>query len=282
VNTVRLPLNEDCWLGTRDAPVSDQATPRTAAGYRAAVQGFVQALNAQGIVVILDLQSRKRIGSDQFGNVAMPDAQSLDFWAQVAAAYASDPSVMFDAFNEPYSPADASGARIFDLTWTCWRDGGCTPPVEDDPSTANGATYRAVGMAQVVTTIRAAGATQPILLSGLDYANDLSRWLQYAPADTQLVAAFHSYDFASSCSKTSCWDSVLAPLAQRVPVLTSELGANDPTDGYVSTYLDWADAHGVGALFWVWGEDPSMALATDEVGTPTPYGKLARTWLLGK
>ena len=36
-NTVRLPLNQDCWLGTRGAPLSDQSEERTAAGYRAEV-----------------------------------------------------------------------------------------------------------------------------------------------------------------------------------------------------------------------------------------------------
>ena len=40
---------------------------------------------------------------------------------------------MFDAFNEPYSRYNASSTRyLFDLTWKCWRDGGCQAPVEDD------------------------------------------------------------------------------------------------------------------------------------------------------
>ena len=47
----------------------------------------------------------------------------------------------------------------------------------------------------MVDAIRNAGAAQPILLGGLDYANDLAHWLEFAPDDDQLVAAFHSYDF---------------------------------------------------------------------------------------
>ncbi|KQW42534.1 hypothetical protein ASC77_22930 [Nocardioides sp. Root1257] len=280
-NTVRLPLNQDCWLGTRGAPVSDQFEERTAADYRASVHRFVTALNRQGLVVVLDLHSRKRIGQPEFGNVAMPDSESLSFWRSVAGEYHDNPSVMFDAFNEPYSRYDALDNLVFDLTWECWRDGGCAAPVEDDQTATNGlTTYTVQGMASVVREIRDAGAHQPVLLGGLDYANDLSGWLDHAPDDDQLVASFHSYDF-KKCASEKCWDSVLAPIADQVPVLTGELGADDPLDGYVTRYLAWADKHGIGSLFWVWADHPTdpMALVKDVTGTPSDYGVLARRYL---
>ncbi|MGZ4464702.1 MAG: glycoside hydrolase family 5 protein [Nocardioides sp.] len=282
VNTVRLPLNQDCWLGTRSAPVSDEFHERTVEDYRSAVGHFVDALHAAGLVVILDLHSRKRIGVPEFGNLPMPDSESLAFWRSVAGRYRHDPSVMFDAFNEPYSRYnDASTKLIFDLTWRCWRDGGCNAPVEDDHMlTAGRVTYPVQGMASVVTAIRGAGAAQPILLAGLDYANDLSHWLEFAPDDDQLVASFHSYDF-KACSTEECWGSVIGQLADSVPVLTTELGARHPRGGYVGRYLRWADAHDLGVLFWVWADhegDP-MSLVRDQTGAPTAYGALARRWL---
>ncbi|WP_395696062.1 cellulase family glycosylhydrolase [Nocardioides sp.] len=283
-NTVRLPLNQDCWLGTRGAPVSDQYEERTVSGYRSEVAKFVSALNDRGLVVILDLHSRKRIGQPEFGNLAMPDSESLAFWNSVATQYADNPSVMFDAFNEPYSRYNASGTRyLFDLTWRCWRDGGCRAPAEDDQTASYGrVTYVVQGMASVVSTIRQAGAEQPILLGGLDYANDLSQWRDFAPDDDQLVAAVHSYDF-KACADETCWDDVLGDLADTVPVVTSELGAEHPEDGYVERYLTWADRHGIGVLFWVWADHPSdpMALVSSERGRPTSYGLLARRWLQG-
>ncbi|MCW2495250.1 cellulase family glycosylhydrolase [Jatrophihabitans sp.] len=280
VNTVRLPLNEDCWLGTRGAPVSDASTARTSTGYRQEVHTFVDALHARGIAVILDLQSRKLVGSDAFGNYAMPDTDAVAFWGQVATEYRGDPSVMFDAFNEPNSRPTSAGGGGFTLSWQCWRDGGCQVPDVDDATPLDGRTYPAVGMATIVTTIRADGAAQPILLGGLDYANDLSEWLHYAPADPQLVAAFHTYDF-TSCSTPTCWDAKVAVLAQSVPVITSELGANQPLDGYVAKYLTWATSHRIGVLFWVWGNTDAspMSLTTDETGDPTQYGLLAQNWL---
>lgn len=282
-NTVRLPLNQDCWLGTRGAPVSDQYEERTVDGYRSEVHQFVTALNRTGIVVVLDLHSRKRIGQPEFGNLAMPDSESIAFWNSVAAEYADNPSVIFDAFNEPYSRYNASGSDLmFDLSWPCWRDGGCRAPTEDDQTATLGrVTYPVQGMADVVSAIRAAGAEQPILLGGLDYANDLSHWLEFAPEDDQLVAAVHSYDF-KACNDEACWNDVLSTLADSVPVLTSELGADQPTDGYVERYLAWSDEHDLGVLFWVWADHPAdpMALVTDDRGRPTDYGKLARGWLL--
>jgi endoglucanase len=283
-NTVRLPLNQDCWLGTRGAPVSDQYEERTVEGYRDQVHDFVTALNKEGMVVVLDLHSRKRIGQPEFGNLAMPDSEAIAFWTSVAGAYAGNPSVMFDAFNEPYSRYNASGSRLlFDLTWKCWRDGGCEAPVEDDQTSSLGrVTYPVQGMAAIVSTIRTAGADQPVLLGGLDYANDLSHWLEFAPGDDQLVAAFHSYDF-KECATKECWDGVVGKLADSVPVLTSELGADKPQHGYVGRYLEWADAHNLGALFWVWADHPGdpMALVSDERGRPTAYGTDARNWLTG-
>ncbi|WP_121253452.1 glycoside hydrolase family 5 protein [Nocardioides ferulae] len=280
VNTVRLPLNQDCWLGTRGAPVSDEYHERTVEGYREQVTRFVRALNDAGAVVVLDLHSRKRAETPEFGNLAMPDAESLAFWRSLAGTFADNPSVMFDAFNEPYSRYGPTGEQVFDLTWSCWRDGGCNPPVEDDRTATLGrVTYRAEGMTAVVAAIRGAGAEQPVLLAGLDYANDLAHWREFAPADDQLVASFHSYDF-KDCGDRACWDEVLAPLAGAVPLLTGELGATDPLEGYVEDYLRWAGEQGVGVLFWVWadhGHDPMSLLTPD--GEPTAYGALVRSWL---
>jgi hypothetical protein len=264
--------------------VSDQFEERTPIGYRSAVRHFVSALNQHGMVVVLDLHSRKRIGQPEFGNLAMPDGESLAFWTSVASAYEGNPSVMFDAFNEPYSRYNSSGTRyLFDLTWKCWRDGGCEAPVEDDQTASVGrVTYPVIGMDAVVSAIRDAGADQPILLGGLDYANDLSHWLEFAPDDDQLVAAFHSYDF-KECNDEKCWDDVLGQVSDSVPVLTSELGAQKPEDGYVDRYLAWADSHNEGALFWVWADHPGdpMALVSDDRSTPTTYGLSVRAWLSG-
>lgn len=52
INIVRIPMNEDCWLGINNLP----ASPLTSAQYRTDVMTWVNLLNANGIIAILDLQ----------------------------------------------------------------------------------------------------------------------------------------------------------------------------------------------------------------------------------
>ena len=122
VNTVRLPLNQDCWLG-------DDRLPRfgTASGYRKAVRRWVSVLHRYGLAVVLDLHWNGPAGIVANGQRAMADDRSDDFWRSVARAFKSDRAMIFDVFNEPYSRYGDTGLA-FDLTWDCWRNGGCNAP----------------------------------------------------------------------------------------------------------------------------------------------------------
>ncbi|MBX3092522.1 MAG: cellulase family glycosylhydrolase [Cryobacterium sp.] len=248
VNTVRLPLNQDCWLGLQGSPASG-----TAAGYRAAVHSWVGTLHSAGIVAILDLHSTAPAGYPAHGQRAMPDAQSTTFWSSVASEFTDDPSVLFDLFNEPYSRwNDSTNSWTFYLTWECWRNGGCEAPVEDDyTSVVSGASYPVTGMATLVAAVRDAGARQPILLGGLDYSNDLRGWLANAPDDDQLVASWHNYP-GQRCSTVTCWNSEIAPVAAAVPVVTGEFGETDGGSSFLTSFMTWADSRGVGYLPWAW------------------------------
>jgi hypothetical protein len=202
-NAVRIPINEDCWLGINGLPVYG-----TAAGYRQMIESYVSALNAYGIYAILDLQWTAPGDVAANGLRAMPDDHSPAFWTSLASTFAGNPAVVFDAFNEPHS-----------VTWSCWRDGGCTLPATPDGTTPDPSqTYTAVGMQALVDAIRSTGAHQPILLAGLAHGNDLSGWLANMPSDPdgQLAASFHAY-LGNSCTSTSCWDSTVAPVAAAVP-----------------------------------------------------------------
>lgn len=247
INAVRIPLNQDCWLGLNGMP---SGGGRTAAGYQAAVRSWVDKLNTAGVVAILDLHWSAPAGTTATGQRAMMDAQSLTFWQSVATAYKDVPSVMFDLFNEPYSRG------TYQLSWSCWKNGGCQMPVVDDTTGLNGSTYTVVGMAQAVTTVRTAGATQPIMLGGLDYSNDLSGWLANRPSDPQLVASWHAYP-GQGCDdqQVSCWNSQAGPVAAVVPVVTGETGLTDTATlnpAYLVNFMNWADAHGIGYVPWAW------------------------------
>src|SRR3954464_6652343 len=115
INVIRIPLNQNCWLGLDGSPAF-----RTRPGYRAAVQSWVNTLDAAGIAVILDLHWGSPAGVPAEGQRAMPDDRADDFWTSVARAFKDNRGVMFDVFNEPYSRFADDGTPIFDLSWSCW------------------------------------------------------------------------------------------------------------------------------------------------------------------
>jgi endoglucanase len=242
IDVVRLPLNQDCWLGVDGAPVAGSGT---ATQYRAAVQARVDSIHAAGMVAILDLHWTGPAGTRANGQRSMADAQSVTFWSSVATAYRDDPSVMFELFNEPYSRGTTTA-----LSWSCWAEGGCAVPIEPDTEATHGGTYIATGMDSLVHAVRATGATQPLLLGGLNYSNDLTGWLDHAPTDDQLVAAWHNYP-GQGCW-TSCWNDTILSVAAHVPVLMTEFGYVTGDPGAFIPTMEWADAHGIGYLPWAW------------------------------
>jgi endoglucanase len=225
-NAVRVPLNEDCWLG-----INGVSSAYGGAAYRTAIVNYVHELNQAGIVAIIDLHWGAPGTTLATSQEQMPDSHAPTFWTSAATTFAGDPGVMFDLFNEPH-----------DVSWSCWLN-GCT--------LANG--IQAVGMQTLVNSVRATGATQPIMVEPLGWGGDLSGWLANEPTDPDqsLVASLHLYN-PSGCNTLSCWNSVIAPVAAKVPVVTGELGEYDCTSSFIDSYMAWADAHGVSYLAWAW------------------------------
>jgi len=245
IDAVRVPLNEDCWLG-----INGVKAQYAGAAYRTAIESLVARLNAAKLTAVLDLHWNAPGAQPATGQQQMPDADhSPAFWRSVALAFRARPNVVFDLYNEPH-----------DVTWSCWRN-GCGPWA---------------GMQQLVDAVRATGARQPLMLGGLAWSNDLSGWLRWRPRDPlhQLVASFHVYNF-TTCNSAACWQSTVARVAKVVPVVTGELGENDCAHGFIDTYMPWADAHGISYLAWTWDTwdcNNGPALITGYDGTPTPFG----------
>jgi len=270
VNVVRVPLNEACWNG-------EPYVPRQFRGvtYQQAVESYVRLLNRNGIVAILDLQwtdgayhgpSAACWSASAKCEKPMPDtAQSIPFWASVARTFRGNDAVIFDLFNEPY-PQAATGSDA--QAWQCWLQGGNACP---------GIPYKVAGMQALVNTIRSAGANNVIMVAGIDWANDLSQWLAHEPIDPDhnLAASWHSYNF-NSCASPSCWDSQIAPVIAKVPVIVGELGEDDCSDTYIDPLMNWLDARSTSYLAWAWNADfgcsRGPSLITSYAGTPTPYG----------
>ncbi|MFR9798824.1 cellulose binding domain-containing protein [Streptomyces sp. MS06] len=267
-NTVRVPLNEECWLG-----LSNVDPAYAGDNYVAAVQDLVTRLEAHDLTPVLELHWS---WGQYTGNSAgcsdvhatcqkpMPDARySPSFWHSVASTFADDPAVVFDLFNEPYPDRATSTAT---QAWECWRDGGSCPGID----------YEVAGMQDLVDSIRSAGSTNPILVGGLAYANDLSQWLTYRPQDPagDLAAAYHVYNF-NTCASESCWNTTLAPVAAQVPLVAGEIGENTCSHSFVDRVMQWFDDRDLSYLGWTWNTwdcSSGPSLISDYDGTPTSYG----------
>jgi endoglucanase len=259
INTVRVPLNESCWLGINGAP--DDLGGRN---YKAAIQSYVFLLHKHGLIPILDLHW-SRSGEDAANRLdPMPNADhSPEFWRDVAETFKDDTGVIFEPFNEPFPDRN----QDTDAAWACWRD-GCTARSWE----ADSVDYQAAGMQDLVTAIRDTGATQLILLGGVEYSNALSQWRDHRPTDPleNLGAAWHIYNF-NRCSNDACWNGVPLDLAADVPVVATEIGQDDCEGDFISPLMSFLDQHGAGYLAWSWNVGGQCVAASDGApGNPWP------------
>ena len=280
---VRIPLNEDCWLGVNGQPNSDQGAdpPLTRSGYRAEIENYVAALNAHGLYAILDLHWTAPGTQVALEQQPMPDQDhSPAFWRSVATTFKANRAVVFDLFNEPYDPTDPRSGDDQNandrVTWNCWYTGTHRGPAGGSPcftsaydeSNAKTTRYRIAGLQTLLNAIRTTGAKQPVLSGGLDYANDLGddnhgrSWMNHAPDDplNQEAAAFHNY-MGKVCDNATCWNNAIAPIAKHVPVVTGEFAEDNylqsnchhtTPNNFDAHYMNWADSAGVSYLAWAW------------------------------
>jgi endoglucanase len=243
LNAVRVPLNESCWLGTGGVAAATSGT-----AYASAILAYVALLHKYGLVPILDLHWVAPGNMPATREQPMPDADNAPaFWTGVASTFKNDTGVVFEPYNEPYPDSNHDS----DAGWACWRD-GCTLNL----SVATGATpttYVAAGMQALVTAIRDTGATNLILLGGLEYSNALSQWLAYEPTDTanNLGAAWHIYS-NNACMSETCYGMAPATVAAAVPLVATEIGESDCQGTFITPLMQWLDGHSSGYLAWSW------------------------------
>jgi len=291
IRAIRIPLNEECWLGNGVVPAGDIPTGGTqGAAYQQAVKDYVNLLITNGITPIVEMHwSVGTYTGNSAGACAggpqnlpantpiaacqkpMPDLQfGPMFWTSVANAFKGNNAVVLDLFNEPF-PERATGSTT--TGWQCWRNGSTAA----NQAPCTGIPFAVAGFQTLLNAVRATGATNVVQIGGLAFSNDLTQWLANKPTDPtgNLMAFAHIYNF-NSCSSTACFDSQLAPVAASVPLALTEIGENDCAHSFIDTVMSWADSHNVGYLGWTWNADfqcsSGPGLITDYTGTATAFG----------
>jgi endoglucanase len=320
-NALRIPLNEASYLGytTYDLPAGGGAValirkPDPSGQYKQIVKKLVDDATALGFYIILDLHKNAPnatvpgqatpvpISPRSSAQNEMADADhSPDFWRAVANDYKGYPNVLFDLFNEPIPGNFNLPPGINDVVaaqWTILRDGGVGKIFYGSESTLQ-QPWKSAGMQSLVDAVRSTGATNVVMVAGVGWAQDTSRWVQFAPKDPlgQLACSWHAYPKYGAAygtpdytqpgfgSQTYTWAKNI--LAAGYPIVIGETGdhsAQGTTNApFLAVVLPWADQNSVSVVGWTWnawGAD-SAVLIKDAGGTPTDgYGKAYRDWLM--
>jgi len=277
-NLIRLPLDQDRWMGTACAAST------SAAAYQQIVENIVNWCNANNVYVLLDLHWSD-LGVAGSGNVCggatsvataltpvcqtyssgqhdMPDDNSTLFWQSVASQSwtQNNPAVLFDLYNEPGGanlPTMCSGSSGLNTSasgWALWRNGG------EEAATADGTAYHTPGMQGLMNTIRAAGANNVIVAGGINWAFDLrglawyNDWLTDTATGHGVIYATHIYPWKAGsygcaspgcgCDTASSFELPVEGVLGVQPIIVSEFGpyvsgsTTDP-DQFVPNILPW-------------------------------------------
>lgn len=265
VNIVRVPLNEDCWLN-----INGIDPQYAGANYIDAVVNYVGILHQYGMYAEISLMWG---APGSYQATYQPDAPDQDhspaMWASMASAFKDDPNVILAPWGETT------------VGWKCFMRKGCDDEATYGPSNQF---YQTADMREAVKRMRGAGYRGIIALPCIDYANACgkidgakyngSTWLESRPNDPQhqLVAEAHVYG-KNLCDDVNCFNSSMRPITKKVPLIFGETGetydASDCEPNYIPTFLNWADAHGVGYEAWTWDTWGGCGvLISDYNGTP--------------
>ncbi|HEY6327073.1 MAG TPA: cellulase family glycosylhydrolase [Candidatus Cybelea sp.] len=248
VNIVRVLLNEDCWLD-----INGMNPAYAGKNYRDAIVDYVNLLHRHGMYAEVSLIWG---APGKYKATYQPDAPDEDhspkMWSSMAATFKNDPNVILAPWGETT------------VGWKCFMRKGCDNEATYGPSNQF---YLTAAMQQAVNAMRKGGYHGVISIPCIDYANACgkingseyngSTWLKSRPSDPdgQLIAEAHVYG-KNLCDTVKCFDSSMKPITKVVPMIFGETGetydASDCGSSYISTFMAWADAHGVGYEAWTW------------------------------
>lgn len=247
-NVVRLPMNQKYW---RD----------DTSGYRQRISQTISTIESLGMDVILDLHWSDK--GDSAANPAqqrMADANSIEFWKQVAAAYKEDGRVLFELYNEPH-----------DVSWDVWLNGG-----------DSGDGFASVGMQQMYDAVRSTGANNIVIIGGLNWAFDLSGVASHRVKGSNIMYATHPYNFPGK-NNSGDWDRGFGYLLATDPVIMTEFGDTtaaatgdkDCDATFVNNLLSYTKDKSVSWTGWAWypGGCGFPPIIKDWAGTPNSAGE---------
>jgi endoglucanase len=232
-NEVRISLGEQKWLATNCHYEAD---------YPQIVDRVVRWVTSRGMVALINLHFATTGDCGTPGLTTMADSSgAITFWQEVASRYRNNPLVAFDLFNEPEK-----------ISNTTWLYGGFI--------VNGGNLLDTAGMQVLYQTVRATGAQNLVVISGLDFAD-------HPPTEPvegfNIAYGAHAYQCTESappdCKTPDPYDAGV-PLhhwltfADTYPLIVTEFGFPDHgVDGtYNANVVAYADQHDWGWSGFAW------------------------------
>jgi len=206
-NLVRIPLSQDRWFGKTSEQRDDGRS------YQSLVDQLVQSCTEKGTYILLELHwNNAGAWGQNIGQHKMPDSNSVIFHRSLAAMYGNVPAVLLGLYNEPH-----------DISWDVWLNGGLVTEDFEQNGETKKLSYRTIGFQALYDTVRAAGATDNlIVIGGLDWAFDLSGVLNgHAVSGRNIMYDTHPYPW-----KDTNWDGKFGNVGRQTPILVGEWGGN--------------------------------------------------------
>jgi endoglucanase len=201
------------------------------------------------------------------GSVYRTDqAQTEDFWRQIATRFKDDPRVAaYELLNEPVT--DRNGWQVSEAQWLAQRD----------------------WFDNLVRVIRAIDPNKPIICNGLDWGYNLVYAGTNPVSDpaASIIYGVHPYPV-----KSLPWDTYFGNLKATYPVLATEFGfqnngssvydenAYQGGTSYRSDLDAYLDGKGIGWMAWSFGPLWEPILTLDWNYTPSEQGQFYKDRLL--
>ncbi len=268
-NCLRIPVSQDRWF--EFAPEQRNSGRNTFIPYREAVDRIIETAEANAAYVVLDMHwSDMGEWGESIGQHFMPDKNTVVFWRDAALRYKNRNNVIFNLYNEPH-----------DVSWDIWKNGGT---VEE-----NGVKYQAVGMDELIRTIREVGAENVISCGGLDWAYSFEGMPESVGglAEENLIYDCHIYPW-----KRLEWERDVCVVDKARPVIVSEFGHYGdeaaPREGkqilpaaeWLERLFDFVKKHGYSWLAWDFHPQAGPCLIKDYTYEPTEhFGALVKAEL---